>query len=551
MGRSPQTSGEQETAHVDENSRGSWSEILMLGTLSAAIIVLFGRLLQNLRRETIVADKRLTEEVRRPAMQEFSGSPIPPTIPPKKQVSKQETRAGVAGSIPRQTDIDLVKSADKVRHTGYPTTSTHWPVATKYVVGVILFLAVVILVYVSRGVIPIIILAALLALIVHPVIRFLERRLKTSRGLAIGITYLLVIAVLLMIPLIFLPALINGVNSLLSIDYQALLNDTAQTLDEIASQVAEIPVLNVLLSPTLDSISKAIGDITSVDTPEPVPLDQAISGTVDRLSQMLGAITSFVGPLVSAITSLAFILLISFYISFSTPRMRVGYPKLLPPAYEPEITELISKITGLWTNFLRGQVALMFIVGVMVWLGNTILGNTAPLLLGIISGLLELIPNLGPALALIPGVTFALLFGSSNFEMPNWTFAIIVLVFYLLVQVVENQLIVPYVLGGAVDLPPLAVIIGVLVGGTVFGIIGALLAVPVIATGRDVFLYLYNKILEPPPEPEIPEGEPGVLDRFRTRLANIRLPFGLGRKEKEGEEAEKKVQGAEAIKQEA
>ena len=519
MSKSSLKNGKGGAASVGNKHQIPWSDLILIGTLGAALVFLFDRLIQILRREGPKQDGN-----------HLTGGKI--TKHSHSVIDEHRMQAATASQLsPKLPERNIEAAPHPSLNTGqpsiseYPSSATRWPVATKYIVGVILFLVAVIIIYISRSVIPVIILAALLALIVHPVIHFFESRLKTSRGLAIGITYLLVIAIILMIPLIFIPGVIEGVNSLLSVDFQALIDNITQSLDEISAQVGAIPVLNTFISPSLDSISNAVKDITSVETPEPVPLDQAIGGTVDRLSQMLGAVSNILGPLVSAITSMVFILLISFYLSFSVPSMRVSYPKLLPPAYEPEITTLIGKITSLWTSFLRGQLALMFIVGFMVWLGNTILGNTAPLLLGIISGLLELIPNLGPALALIPGVGLALLLGSSHFAIPDWTFALIVLVFYLLVQVVENQFIVPYVLGGAVDLPPLAVIIGVLVGGTVFGILGALLAVPVIATGRDIFLYLYNKILEPPPEPDKPAAEPGFLDRLRTRLSTVRMPY--------------------------
>jgi len=178
------------------------------------------------------------------------------------------------------------------------------------------------------------------------------------------------------------------------------------------------------------------------------------------------------------------------------------------------------------TSFLRGQLALMVIIGVMVWLGNAILGNRYAPILGIISGMLEIIPNLGPALALVPGVGMALLFGSSHFTMSNLPFALIVLILYLLVQVVENQLIVPYVLGGELEVPPLVVIIGIMVGGAVAGILGVLLAIPIMATGREIFVYLYDKILEPPVEEAPPEKKPSFLDSIGDRIRGLKLPFG-------------------------
>jgi predicted PurR-regulated permease PerM len=138
--------------------------------------------------------------------------------------------------------------------------------------------------------------------------------------------------------------------------------------------------------------------------------------------------------------------------------------------------------------------------------------------------LLEVIPSLGPILATIPAVFLALVFGSAHLPVENWVFALIVIAFYVLVQVIENQLLVPYILGDAVDLPPLIVIVGVVIGGSAFGLLGIFLATPVISTGREIFMYLYDKILEPPPEPEIVEDKPSLMDTIRSYAARLPLP---------------------------
>ena len=103
--------------------------------------------------------------------------------------------------------------------------------------------------------------------------------------------------------------------------------------------------------------------------------------------------------------------------------------------------------------------------------------------------MLDLIPNIGPTLAAIPAVALALLFGSTHFAMSNLVFALIVVIFYVLVQLVENQYLVPRIMGDAVDLPPLVVLIGTLAGAGACGILGALLATPVVATGNLIFRF--------------------------------------------------------------
>jgi hypothetical protein len=103
-----------------------------------------------------------------------------------------------------------------------------------------------------------------------------------------------------------------------------------------------------------------------------------------------------------------------------------------------------------------------------------------------------------------------------------------VLGLYVLVQFLENQFIVPYVMGDAVDLPPLIVLIGTVAGALAFGILGALLATPVIATGNLFFRYIYRKILEPPLLPPVPEKKPSIWDSLKGMVG--RLPLS-GRKQ--------------------
>jgi predicted PurR-regulated permease PerM len=146
------------------------------------------------------------------------------------------------------------------------------------------------------------------------------------------------------------------------------------------------------------------------------------------------------------------------------------------------------------------------------------------LFLGVLAGVLELIPNVGPTLEAIPAVVLAFLFGSTHFDIQPLPFTLIVIAVYVGLQFVENQFLVPYVMGDAVDLPPLVVLIGALAGAMAFGILGALLATPVIATGNLVFRYTYRKILEPPPLPPPAEEEPSVWERVKGWAGRIRLP---------------------------
>jgi predicted PurR-regulated permease PerM len=127
--------------------------------------------------------------------------------------------------------------------------------------------------------------------------------------------------------------------------------------------------------------------------------------------------------------------------------------------------------------------------------------------------------------ATVPAVIVALLQGSATLPVSNFTFALIVIGFYVLVQMFENNVIVPKVLGEAVNLHPLLVMTGVLVGASVAGILGALLAAPVLATIKEVASYAFNKMIgQPPfPEPALPaaSSQPPLIDRVKDGAARL------------------------------
>lgn len=186
--------------------------------------------------------------------------------------------------------------------------STQWPTATKYVVGVGLLLAVLALLYISRGVIPTLILAALVAFIVSPLVSFFQKRLKLKKGLAVALTYLLVIAVVALVPLILLPAIVNAVNSFLGVDFQSIAERLVQLVQQASAAVAGIPIVNSVVGPLLNSLLESLRAISSAQAPEPISYSLTLSEAGSMLSQIVGRMSRIVGPVVGALTSLAFMI---------------------------------------------------------------------------------------------------------------------------------------------------------------------------------------------------------------------------------------------------
>lgn len=393
--------------------------------------------------------------------------------------------------------------------------STNWSATTKYIVGVVLFLFGLFVLYISRSVLPLLVIASLIAFLVRPLIGFLSNRLRWPRSLAVLITYLLATIVILLAPLVLVPPIVDAVNFLIALDYQALLDNFLQWLElsllNLKTSNYQILGFRLYLDSVIDPILAALQDAAPEFSLEPPSIAVIVESIGSAFVVSYGVAVNVVGSLFSGIVAFIFMILASIYFSIDAPRFYKMFLRIIPRPLRSEIKVLSARLRDIWDAFFRGQITLMFLIGVTVWLGLTILGLPGAFALGVISGILELIPNLGPFLAAIPAVIVALLQGSTVLNVNNFVFALIIIGFYILVQAFENYIVVPKVLGGAVKVHPLVVITGVLVGASVAGILGALLAVPVIASSREIVQYLYLKIQDEDPFP--PRDETLEVDK--------------------------------------
>jgi len=182
---------------------------------------------------------------------------------------------------------------------------------------------------------------------------------------------------------------------------------------------------------------------------------------------------SFTGKIFTGAFSVLSVLVIGFYLMLERHMLKDQVVILFPQKYQKKIREIMVQIEtklGLW---LRGQLVLSFTIGFVTWLGLTLLGLPFALPLGLLAGMLEIVPTIGPIIASVPAIIVALTISPQ--------IALVVAAFYIVIQMIENNVLVPKIMEKAVGLSPIVVIIGVLIGSKFLGILGALLAVPFIA----------------------------------------------------------------------
>jgi predicted PurR-regulated permease PerM len=199
------------------------------------------------------------------------------------------------------------------------------------------------------------------------------------------------------------------------------------------------------------------------------------------------------------------------------------------PVYHDELQELYKRIRNVWMAYLRGQIVLMIIVGVVftaVWVA---MGIPGALVLGVIAGLFTLVPDVGPAIAVALAAGVALLEGSTwgpLAGLSNFLVAVIVIAVYLVLINLKNFFLRPYIMGRSVHMNEGLVFIVIVIATILEGILGALLIVPVLASLALIVGYLRRKVLG------LPAFEDDGKNQFVTSPEKVDVPRRALRKKK-------------------
>jgi predicted PurR-regulated permease PerM len=217
-------------------------------------------------------------------------------------------------------------------------------------------------------------------------------------------------------------------------------------------------------------------------------------GVLARLRDGIGAMLRTVFSSFNFLVGLIIIPFWLFYVLQDESHVKQGLIQALHPELRPDVRSLATLIDDVLSAYVRGQLLLCLFVGALATVGLLIIGVPFAPVLGLIAGIFEILPNIGPYLGAIPAILIALATDPIS--------AVWVALAFFAIQMIENLILVPRISGKSVQLHPALVMLVLVVGGQLAGIWGMLIAVPVAAVIRDVFLYLYLRLLDEPLSPE-------------------------------------------------
>ncbi len=376
--------------------------------------------------------------------------------------------------------------------TAGPGARRFVPLSPRVAVLIVAAIVIGLVLWMARDSIRPFILGLLFVYLLDPPVRWLVRH-GLRRMVAILVVYIIGVVAFVGFVTLTLTPLVNEVVRFVE-DFPKLAADLDTQLQKLGEfyQRLQIPIA---VRDWIDSVIAGIGHGGSggADISFLLPL---ITGA----SSLLGAVFAyFILPVWVA------------YILKDKATLVATFDRSLPESWRFDTWAVIKTVERDFGQWVRGQIILGFVVGIATFIGLIVLSRTIDpifgryaVLLSVIAGLFELVPIIGPIISAVPAVLLAATVGPAA--------VVAALALYFLVQQVENNFLVPKIQGDAVQLHPAAVVFAIIVGGSLAGLLGAILALPITAAFRDIVRYLFRRL-----SPDQPEA-----------LATSLVPIGMG-----------------------
>lgn len=308
------------------------------------------------------------------------------------------------------------------------------------------------LLYQLSGVLMPFFVAALLAYLGDPLVDRLEA-CKLSRTVSVVIVFSVLVLVTILAVLIFVP--------LLSVQLASLFEKLPGYIDKLQTSI----------EPLMQSLGLSV-DMINLDT-----LKEGLKNYWSEAGKMAGDIFGYVSKsglaLLTFVTNLVLIPVLTFYLLRDWDLLVARFRELLPRRNAEKITNLSLECDDMLAGFLRGQLLVMLALSIIYSIGLTLIGLELALLIGVIAGIVSFVPYLG----LLVGIVLAGLAAYLQFQ--EWLPVLYVIGVFSFAQMIEGMVLTPRFVGERIGLHPVAVIFAVMAGGSLFGFIGVLLALPV------------------------------------------------------------------------
>lgn len=366
-----------------------------------------------------------------------------------------------------------------------PSTSPSWGPTTKLVIGLTFAAICAALLIQFRNIIGPLILAFILTYLLYPVATGLSRLTRLSWRAAVNIVFLLVLIVVIGLFTASGFAAVQQIQSLIEL-VQRFLTDLPNLIERISTQVYYFGPFEF--------------DFSQLNLPNIT--QQLLSAAQTVLGQITSLVSSFAASAATTLGWGLFVLVISYFLLADANRVPDAIVPVDIPGYNEDINRLGKELRKIWNAFLRGQLIIIVLVIISYSILMTILGMRYAVAIAILAGMARFVPYVGPLVSQTITFLVAFFMTSNYFKLEPIFFAILVVGLSIVLDQIFDNIVTPRFFGSTLGVHPAAVLVGAIIAANLIGIIGLLLAAPVLATLKLLGRYVGRKMLDLAPFPD-------------------------------------------------
>lgn len=299
----------------------------------------------------------------------------------------------------------------------------------------------------------------------NPIISFFEKK-KVPRIVSIIVFYLILILLIVWASSAALPALYEQIELLVQ-SFPVYIESLSNNLEPFFSRF--------ISSDNFNQLSSQIEGLLS-DLPE---------RAVDFLQGGISGLSNVISGVTNVVVTTIFVPVILFFLLKDDKQFASTFIDILPPSWRKDFIRVIKQMSNQAGSYVKGQMIVATALGLMTYIGFKIIGLKFAGVLGLTTGLLSVIPYLGPTLSFIPAITIAML--------DSWFMVLKLLIVWVIVQFIEGNILQPNIMGQQLSIHPLTIIIILFVAGDIAGIFGMIFGVPIYAILKVFVLYWFER----------------------------------------------------------
>jgi predicted PurR-regulated permease PerM len=385
-----------------------------------------------------------------------------------------------------------------------PPVSPRWGAIIKLVVTMTLVVILGALLVRFKFIIAPILMAFILAYLLLPLASLMSRRTPLSWSMAVNLIYLILVLILL---------------ALLTWGGVGLVNQVQNLITAVQDYATQLPVFIESLSHKVYVLGPFRFDFSTIDWQA---IGQQVLAYVEpTLSRVGGLVGTLASSAISILGWTAFVVVVSYFFLLESGGFRTRIIQVDIPGYAEDFLRLSTQLARIWNAFLRGQIFIFLSKVITYTLVLTILGVHYAIGVALIAGFAGFLPYVGPAINWIVLGLVTFFQGSNPFGFAPLGYTVFIIIIALIIDQVYDNLIVPRLMANALKVHPAFVLIAAIIAANLIGILGIILAAPLLATLQLVGRYTIRKLLDK--DPWLPEDdtlqpprEPKWLRRFRA-----------------------------------